>query len=144
MIYRPESTRKEVLIVRPKLLLGEGEDDIRCFESLLLKMGLSNEIQVDQYGGKDKLGPALKALKARPGYPQVRSLGITRDCDYSKLGAGHQTEASAFDSVRSALTSAGLPVPEHLLAKTGSPSVCVMIVPGSGCAECWRTCSLIA
>ena len=50
-------------IVQPKLLLGEGIDELRFFSALLLNLGIG-DLQVQQYGGKDNLGPYLKLLSA--------------------------------------------------------------------------------
>ncbi len=118
---------------KQKLLLGEGVEDALCFEALLKHMKLSDDIQVDQYGGKNKMGEGIKGTTGRTGFPKVVSIGITRDCDSSESGATHESESSAFQSVCSALEKAHLPQPPVVMAKsTGVPSVSVMILPGAG------------
>ncbi len=72
-----------VPITRSKLLLGEGVEELRVFQAMLEHVGLGQEIQVMEYGGKSKLGPYLRALRATHGFNQLVSLGITRDADNS-------------------------------------------------------------
>ena len=62
------------------------------------------DIEVRQYGGKDNLGPFLRALVATSSFQNVTSLGIFRDAD--------QDRDQAFRSVAGALQGANLPTPE--------------------------------
>ena len=48
-------------ISKPKLLIGEGWEEVYFFSALLNRLGL-NDIQVEQYGGKAKLSPYLRNL----------------------------------------------------------------------------------
>lgn len=105
----------------PKLLIGEGREEVLFFNALLTHLHIS-DVQVEQYGGKDALGSYLKTLKVRSGYREVVSLGIARDADNS----AH----SAFQSVCGSLKRAELAVPSKSGEITGnSPQVSVMILP---------------
>lgn len=76
-----------ISISRPKLLLGEGKDELRVFEAMVKYLQLEHQIQVLEYGGKSKLPPFLRTLPNLAGFNQLESLGITRDADASAVGA---------------------------------------------------------
>ncbi len=110
-------------ITRPKLLLGEGIDEERFFSALLLHLGIV-DIQVQQYGGKNNLGPYLQILAQAPtpGFQSVVSIGLTRDTDADLT--------RAFQSVCTALQNAGLSVPTAPnVPTTGSPWVKAFMLP---------------
>ena len=71
---------------KPKLLIGEGKDEVQIFGALLSHLGL-NDVNVEDYGGKDKLPDYLDVLSLRPGFAELESLGVTRDADADALGA---------------------------------------------------------
>lgn len=125
--------RQGTPITKPKLLVGEGVDEVYFFSALVNDLEI-DDIQVDQYGGKHKLREGLDALMKRSGFKNnVVSLGITRDADYPNDPAADEMMAapSAFQSVCSALTSLGLPVPPAVGVKEAGPvSVSVFILPG--------------
>ena len=117
-------------IVKSKLILGEGMDEVRCMEALLKHMGLSNDVQVEHYGGKNQLAKSIVSTVTRTGFKQVTSLGITRDCDYADRSAD-EAEKSAFQSICLALEKAGLKPPEKIgMKSSGVPAVSAMILPG--------------
>jgi hypothetical protein len=88
---------------QPKLLIGEGREDVLFFTAFLKHLHL-NDVQIADYGGKYQLRSYLRALLLRPDFTQLVSLGIVRDAD---------TDAtSAFQSVSGALHDLGLPVPD--------------------------------
>src|SRR5438067_7791714 len=89
-------------LARPKLLLGEGEDEKRFFTALAEHLSLA-DVQVEQYGGKLRLRAFLRTLPARPGYADLVSIGITRDAD--------ESADDAFRSVCRALRDVPLPEP---------------------------------
>ncbi len=106
---------------KPKLLIGEGREEQIFFTAFLAHLNIS-DVQIEQYGGKQKLPSYLRNLRNIPGYLEVISLGITRDADDSAR--------SAFQSVCSSLNSASLPVPSKPGEIAGdSPQVSVMILP---------------
>ena len=112
----------QVKIELPKMLLVEGESELRFIAALLGCLDLSDEIQILNYGGKPKLRPFLFTLSRVPGYPDLESLGITRDADKSF--------ASTFESIRNALVHAGLDAPDQPRMLTlGKPSVSVFVLP---------------
>ncbi|HAA26404.1 MAG TPA: hypothetical protein DCE56_00400 [Cyanobacteria bacterium UBA8553] len=106
---------------KPKLLIGEGKEEVDFFTAFLTHLNIS-DIQVEQYGGKQGLKSYLRTLVVRPGYLDVVSLGITRDADNSAQ--------SAFQSVCNCLNRASLPVPSQPREIVGdNPQVSVMILP---------------
>jgi hypothetical protein len=111
-------------IQKRKLLIVEGKDDEAFFAALLAHLHLP-DIQVAGIGGKTKLRSNLKALMTDPGFPDVTVLAIIRDADADPKGA--------FQSVKDALSAAGLPYPKKALYPVkGPPKINVMILPSSG------------
>jgi hypothetical protein len=109
------------ILSKPKLLIGEGKEEVDFFTAFLSHLNISN-IQVEQYGGKQGLSRYLQTLVVRPGDLDIVSLGITRDADNSAQ--------SAFQSVCSSLNTALLPVPNKPGEIAGdNPQVSVMILP---------------
>ncbi len=106
-----------------RLLVVEGNDEVRFFQSLAKHMGLPS-VQVLNIEGKNNLRARLKALTMSPDFGHVVRLGIVRDAD--------QDPEIALQSVCDALKRVGLPVPNFPLNFAGSnPGVGVLILPGS-------------
>ncbi|MFO7900191.1 MAG: DUF3226 domain-containing protein [Planctomycetota bacterium] len=100
----------------------EGLDAFRFFKFFLEHEGLLQQIEVRNFGGVDELDAYLPALKATPGFSQVRSVGVVRDAEAEM--------ESAFRAVCRALGSADLPVPRAPeTASEGAPKVSVYILP---------------
>jgi hypothetical protein len=112
-------------IAEPKLLIGEGVDEVRFFQALLTHLGIAR-VQVEDCGGKSKLADYLETLPTRPFFrTKLLSLGVTRDADGK--------EADALRSVQDALTKAGLPAPPDSGCLVGEGlRVGVFILPGGG------------
>jgi hypothetical protein len=109
-------------IAKPKLLIGEGKDEVEFFRALLRKLEIG-DLQVEEYAGRTNLRRYLEVLSNRPGFQQLCSLGVTRDADKSAK--------SAFQSVCDGLRSFGLPVPERPNRPVhGPPKTAVFIFPG--------------
>lgn len=106
---------------KPKLLIGEGKDEILIFGALLNHLGI-DDVKVEDFGGKHKLPDYLDTLQLRPGFHDLRSLGVTRDADSDAM--------SAFTSVRDHLTARNLvsPVSSGNIAE-GTPRIGVVILP---------------
>ncbi len=107
-------------ITQPKLILGEGIDEVRFFKALLAHLGIV-DIQVTDYGGKTKLSDFLQTLPAVPGFTQLRSLMVTRDADASY--------AAAYQSVCDGLKNAGFPDPSISPVPIGFPAIHIYIMP---------------
>ena len=106
------------------LLIGEGKDEVRFFNSLLKFLEISN-IRVEDYKGKDNLRTYLQALKSRPSFSELTSIGITRDAD-------NLPPKSAFDSICSSLRKVGLSIPNNQGEKTTeTPSINIFIFPNN-------------
>ena len=118
----------------PKQLLVEGPGDERFFGSFLRYLGISADIQIRAYGGKDRIGSFLGILAEEIAFAPVQSIGIVMDADNSA--------ASAFQSIRDNLWNAGLPVPENLATPAlGPPSVSAFVLPdNSGNGELENLC----
>jgi len=111
-------------ILRSKLMMVEGEEEVKFFTALSKHLGIT-DVQVESYNGKGNLSSTLKALPKRSGFGRVVSLGIERDAD------DHPDRAS--QSVITALRNAGLPVPPSELDPVdGPPCVAFLIMPGNG------------
>ncbi len=129
---------------QPKLLIGEGKDEVYFFDALLNHLAIT-DVKAEEYGGKEKLPEYLDALKVRPGYAQLRSLGVTRDADANAV--------DALSSVRNHLNTRGFTTPDVSgNFGAGSPNVGIMIFPDGQnagmledvCLEAWREDTLIS
>ena len=121
-ITQPKS--HTIKIEKPKLLLGEGREEVLFFGALIDYLKL-HDIQIMEIGGKDNLRKNLKALTKAQGFDGVLSLGIVRDADADA--------DAAFQSVCDALKTIDLPIPERPLHPVGEkPRVGVLILPGEG------------
>jgi hypothetical protein len=117
------------------MLVGEGRDEVRFFESLLRHMALT-DIQIVDYGGKQKLRPFLATLPRIPGFNGLQSLGITRDADEDPVAASQ--------SVNSAVASANLPptlsVSTYVMPQPDSPgaleNLCLATIAGAPLDQC--------
>jgi hypothetical protein len=122
-------------ISKPKLLIGEGWEEVRFFGALLNHLNLS-DIQVEEYGGKNNLQRYLKTLPNRGGYRQLVSLGVTRDAD--------DDATNAFRSVCGALGSVGLAAPDAPgQFAGGNPRTGVFILPDGQTLGCWKMYALL-
>lgn len=108
---------------RPRILLGEGLDEVNFFNALLAQLGV-NDIDVIDTGGKTNLSVVIAALVRSPHFPNIQSLGITRDADHDAAGA--------FQSVCLALGANNLARPAQPgVVVAGPPRVGVLILPGN-------------
>jgi hypothetical protein len=122
--------RKPQELNQPKLLIGEGNDEVEFFEALLQHLGIK-DVQVEDYGGKNTLPKYLRTLnEPRTGFRDVISLGITRDADGYNIPKQENSAVRAFQSVQDALQHAALPVPQTPIEQAGDPlRVSVFILP---------------
>jgi hypothetical protein len=108
-------------ITKSKVLIVEGEEEIRVFSELIAHLNLP-DIEIRDIGGKTKFRTNVRTLMITPGFHNVTSVGVIRDAD--------DNPASAFQSVCDALQSAGFAKPTKTLQPVGdSPQVVVMILP---------------
>lgn len=108
-------------LTKPKLLIGEGQDEVVFFGALLKHLGI-DDVQVRDYRGKQKLGAFLDALRKLPGFTNLESLGITRDADLDAAGA--------FASVSNHLANCRLAAPASSGSiEGGTPRIGIMILP---------------
>jgi hypothetical protein len=103
-------------------LIVEGKDDKTFFEAFLENLGLSG-VQIYSLDGKNNLNDFLKAFTLTTGYNTVKAIGIIRD--------SNSDPKASFQSVRTALANAGLPVPEKEIISAGEkPRVSILMIPG--------------
>ena len=123
------ASQRDQRFKRAKVLLVEGEEEVRFFKSLCKRKGIDG-IQVVQYGGKNKLHTYLEGIRGLPGFGEVTRLGVTRDADTDF--------DSAFQSVADGLRKGKLPVPTQAEAfadaelsggHSDDPAVAVFVLP---------------
>lgn len=115
------STSNPLELDQPKLLIGEGVEEVLLFSALLTHLGIG-DVKVEQCGGKDGLPAYLDALKLRPGFAELSSLGVTRDADADAM--------AAFNSVRSHLQNRGFVTPVSSgNIEAGTPRIGIIILP---------------
>ena len=109
-------------IEKPKLLLVEGNDEVRLFCALAKSIG-AEDVQIRAYRGKDNLRRFLRVIPQIPGYSELKAIAVARDADENGDGAAQ--------SVRDALAAAALPVPDSPLkpADDGRIAVRYLIIP---------------
>jgi hypothetical protein len=121
----PDGEHQESLpleLDKPKLLIGEGKDEVLIFSALLNYLGI-DDVNVEDYGGKDKLPAYLEVLRLRPGFGDLQSLGVTRDADSNPLGA--------FASISNHLRQREFVTPAAPgIMEAGIPRVGIIILPG--------------
>lgn len=104
-------------------LLVEGKDPRNFFQAFIQQQYPDYQIEVRSYGGISELGEYLGGFVKIPEFGRVQSLGLVRDAEHCAQ--------SAFGSVRSALTKAGLPLPpQPAMRSETQPAVTVLILPG--------------
>lgn len=112
---------RPIEILKSRVIVVEGKEDKLFFDALINHLSL-NDIQVLDIGGKTELRKYLETMIITPGFDGVRSLGITRDAN--------SNPKAALQSIRDALRSVRLPVPEKALAPFGDqPKVTILILP---------------
>ncbi len=112
-------------IVKTTQLLVEGNDFRNFFEAFAKHLGLSDSLQIQNFGGVDELRSFLKAFVKIPDFGTVENIGIVRDAE--------KDEEAAFRSVRSSLANAALRMPtEAGTPSARGPNVRVLILPGGG------------
>jgi len=125
-------TRRHEMITKPKLLLGEGQDEVEFFEALLRYLKIE-DIQPLQYEGKPNFRRGLETIVQTPDFHTVTSIGITRDADFPKSSADIAVD-SAFKSICGTLRhpNINLPVPTRLMEKKSlidKPNITIFIMP---------------
>ena len=121
-----QSSPKPEPITKEALLLVEGKDPLRFFEILCKHLGLSQQLQIMNFGGVNQLRGFLVGLPGASGFADVKSIGIIRDAETNATGA--------FQSVTASLGRAGLATPAkpEQLSWDGQPAVGILILPGQG------------
>ena len=111
-------------ISEPVLVAVEGKEEVLLVKALARHMHLSG-VDVWDTAGKAGLTAMLESFQAADGHERLRSLGVIQDAD--------ENHRSTFESVRSALKAAGLPVPGAELEPAGEyPRVAVLVIPAGG------------
>ena len=117
--------RRQAGISKERQLLVEGNDQRNFFEAFVAHLGISDRVQIHNFGGVGDFRDFLSAFVRMPDFDSVRSIGIVRDAEVS--------EPAAFQSIRSALTNANLTVPTRIGTPSDDvPAVTVLVLPGGG------------
>lgn len=127
---------RPIEITKPKLILGEGKDEVAFFDALLKDLGIT-DIQPLEYGGRYNMLTGLATIVDLPGFQTVTAIGITRDADHHETDVQATTPSeaqSAFNSISRILHDSriNLPIPAAPLLKAtaeGKPAVSVFILP---------------
>ncbi|OZS78463.1 hypothetical protein CF394_06820 [Tetzosporium hominis] len=112
-------------ILKSKLILVEGNDEVNFFEALIKSKGISDDLQIINIEGISNLKTKLAALVKVTGFSEnVESVAIVRDAD--------ENFDSAFQSVCGILKSIDLPYPTmpNNYSIDGDIKVGVFIMPG--------------
>ena len=116
----PRSNRSP--IVCRNVIAIEGANGARFIEEMLRHLGLSDAVEVRDFGGVSELRDFLDVLVITPGFTDVHAIAILRDAESSA--------SSAFTSVRDSLHAVSLTAPEHPGSyASGKPRVGVFIFP---------------
>ncbi len=109
-------------ILKPRLLVVEGQDEVQFFTAFVESLGRSEEIDIREVGGVGRFESALGGLKVMTGFSRVMSLGVVRDSDLDPKGA--------LSSIQGAFSRHGFAVPEEAYDFCeGSPRVGVALLP---------------
>jgi len=107
---------------KSRLVLVEGSEDQALIVALIRHESLQ-DFHVHNMIGKDGWNGKLRAICRVRGFGKVVSLGLVRDAD--------SNGRAAWDSCRSALVAARLPLPSAPgQLQPGRPSVAIAIIPG--------------
>ena len=120
--------------IATKLLLVEGNDDLRFFRAMLGSRGIA-DVTVSSYNGKANLGNDLSARIRESEFHAVSSLGVVRDAD--------DNSQSAFDSVVGSLQRAKLPTPDAAnvpIERNGLRISVLILPPDDDCGELENVC----
>ena len=109
-------------IEQPKQLFVEGSDDTRIFMSLSRHLGIQG-IQIWTCGGYQNLRGLLRTVVGLDDFDSVDSLAVVADANSNR--------DSRIQSIQSALSNAGLPVPTSPLsiASNDQLNVAYLVVP---------------
>mgnify|MGYP001083214966 CR=1 FL=1 len=108
-------------IIKPNVLLVEGEDDKRFFETLCKH--IQKDVQVIRMYGKDNLKGSLEAIVKGSDFRQVvKAMEIIMDA--------YNDPSGRFCSIRNTLVRLGLPCPSKPFDITGEkPRIGVAVLP---------------
>ncbi len=110
-----------------RVLLLEGNDELRFFQAAFKPWGLDEKVQRHEWGGeRDRLGALLGLISDDPHRATLKALAIVRDAE--------QSAASELQSVQGHLRKWGFPVPDTVgeWKVQGGLRVGVLLMPGRG------------
>lgn len=109
-------------ITHRNLLLVEGKSARIFFEAFLTHLGLTNDVQVQDFQSRDNRAALIRALAATPGFADVDSFGIVIDAEDNPAGT--------FQSLRHHLGQASLAIPSaHAQFVHGKPRTGFFVLP---------------
>jgi hypothetical protein len=114
-------------IEQENILAVEGKDEDNFFCALLRKLGIANNIQIIDVGGKDSFENKLSGyLQAEGALEKIKKIGFVRDAEK------HEAK-SAFQSICSILKKYTFPCPDELCKpiEQGGKRVSIFIMPNN-------------
>lgn len=107
-----------------KVLAVEGKDEVNFFDALLKHLGITDDVEVRDVGGKYQFKSKLPALVRTTGFSDVEVFVIIRDAD---------TDANAaFESIRDILKGQDLEPPSQINQfSDGNSRIGIFIMPGN-------------
>jgi hypothetical protein len=141
-------TPAPIPLTLPKLLLAEGNTPMHLLEALLRSLGISESVEIRNFGGIGQLKTHLPALQLMGGFADVISLGIVRDAEGDAAAARQSVEqilasAGLTDKDRAAFNSSVFNLPDN--AHAGMiEDLCLAAVqddPVYGCVERFMECA---
>ena len=115
-----------------RLLLVEGQDEIRFFTALAEELGISDALQIVCFQDKNgNLRQTLIRLALDPKRNELVSLGIVRDAEYNTNAL--DSVCGAIRTINGKYPTSKLPIPDEEITPAGDDlKVSVMILPGAG------------
>ena len=139
VIDTTEKARKKPIKSSVQIIV-EGGDECHLFEAFIEHLQKTKsmgevDVRILNLKGKDNLKDFLPGFALMPEFKMnVQRLGIVRDADESPDDID-KSEERAFQSVRSALKKARLPIPNQIgqtAVEGDHPAVTALILPGGG------------
>jgi hypothetical protein len=113
----------KIQILKSKILLVEGKDEIELFTCLFDHLQINN-VEILDYKGKSKFHLFLPPFTGMENFDAVTALGVFRDAD--------NDSNAAFDSIADTLKMNNLPRPsQNWSMTTGIPKVGIGVIPAN-------------
>lgn len=124
-------------ITHRNLLVVEGKSARIFFEAFLTHLGLTNDVQVQDFQSRDNRAAMIRTLTVTPGFADVNSFGVVIDAEDNPAGT--------VQSLQHHLGQASLAIPStHAQFASGKPRVGFFVLPDGASAGMLETLCLRA